>query len=99
MGAKKPNGTKERAVMVTTEHRGVFFGYATETDGDVIALKRARMCVYWSPDMKGVMGLASIGPSASCRISPPADLTVRKITAVVEVNGEAAAKWESSPWK
>ena len=24
----------ERPVIVTTEHRGVFFGYATDTSGD-----------------------------------------------------------------
>ena len=33
----------ERPVIVTTEHRGVFFGYATDTSGDAIYLKRARM--------------------------------------------------------
>ena len=27
---------KERAVIVTTAHRGVFFGYATKTDGETI---------------------------------------------------------------
>ena len=32
MAAKKA----ERAVMVTTKHRGVFFGYATDTDGETI---------------------------------------------------------------
>ena len=38
--------TKERAVLVTTEHRGVFFGYATETDGATITLRNARNCIY-----------------------------------------------------
>lgn len=88
----------ERAVIVTTEHRGVFFGYATETNGETITLARARLCVYWSSDVKGFMGLAANGPSASCRIGPPADITLRAITAVVEVTPAAAAKWEQSPW-
>ena len=90
--------TKERAVMVTTEHRGVFFGYADKTDGETIALKRARLCVYWSADVKGFMGLASSGPSNGCRIGPPADIALRKITAVVEVSPEAVKRWESAPW-
>jgi hypothetical protein len=49
----------ERAVMVTTQHRGVFFGYATDTTGEAISLKRARMAVYWVADLRGVLGLAA----------------------------------------
>lgn len=88
----------ERAVMVTTKHKGVFFGYATNTDGDVIKLRACRMCVYWSSDMHGVLGLATIGPSAQCRITPPVDFEVREITGVAEVTPEAVKKWEASPW-
>lgn len=89
---------KERAVIVTTAHRGVFFGYATKTDGETISLKRARLCVYWSSDIRGFMGLASVGPSKSCRIGPPADIDLRAITSVVAVTPEAAKKWEAAPW-
>lgn len=90
--------TNERAVMVTTAHRGVFFGYATETDGEIVKLKRARLCIYWSADVKGFMGLASIGPSKSCKIGPPADIDLRAITAVVAVTPDAVTKWEAAPW-
>jgi hypothetical protein len=95
--AKKAK-TAERAVLVTTEHRGVFFGYATDTDGETISLKRGRNCIYWSRDCKGFMGLAATGPTSSCRIGPPADITLRNVTAVVEVTAEAAAAWEKQPW-
>lgn len=94
-----PKIKKERAVVVTTAHRGVFFGYADATDGETIALKRSRLCVYWSSDVKGFMGLAANGPSASCKIGPAADITLRNITAVLEVTPEATAKWESGPWR
>lgn len=94
----KPNEKTERAVIVTTAHRGVFFGYATSTDGDTIALKRSRLCLYWSRDVKGFMGLAVNGPSKDCRVGPAADVTLRAITAVLEVTPEAAAKWEMAPW-
>jgi hypothetical protein len=88
-----------KPVIVTTELRGVFFGYADKTDGDVIELKRARMCVYWSADMKGIMGLADFGPSKDCKISPAADIELRKITAVIHVSLQAVKAWESQPWQ
>lgn len=86
------------AVLVTTAHRGVFFGYATKVDGETIKLKRARLCVYWSSELHGFMGLASNGPSSSCKIGPAADIELRNITAVATVTPEAVAKWESAPW-
>lgn len=90
--------TGERAVIVTTAHRGVFFGYTDKTDGKQIALKRARLCLFWSSDCKGFMGLAATGPSKGCRIGPAADITLRSITAVLEVSPEAVTKWEEAPW-
>lgn len=88
----------DRAVLVTTAHKGVFFGYAAETGGDAIQLRAARLCVYWSSDIRGFMGLASHGPNKSCRIGPPCDIEVRSITSVSEVTPEAIEKWEKSPW-
>ncbi len=94
----KAEKTAGRAVLVTTEYRGVFFGYASETDGNTIHLKRARNCVYWSADVRGFLGLASSGPTPRCRIGPPADIDLRKITCVVEVTPEAVEAWERTPW-
>jgi len=96
--AKTPAKTAERAVLVTTAHRGVFFGYATETSGPTIQLKQARLCVYWSSDLHGFMGLASHGPNSNCKIGPAADIELRDITAVVEVASAAAKKWEEAKW-
>ncbi len=90
---------KLRPVIVTTEHRGVFFGYATATTGKTIKLKKARLCVYWSTGLKGFMGLASSGPTADCRIGPAANIELRNITAVLEVTPAATAAWEAAPWK
>lgn len=96
--AMKATANSEKAVMVTTAHRGVFFGYATDWDGEIVKLKRARLCIYWSADVKGFMGLAATGPSKSCKIGPPADIDLRAITAVVSVTPEAVEKWEKAPW-
>jgi hypothetical protein len=89
---------KERYVMVTTEARGVFAGFASQTSGDVISLRAARNCIYWSASLKGFLGLASDGPDNSCKIGPAADIELRKITSVVEVTPAAQAKWLAAPW-
>jgi hypothetical protein len=85
----------ERPVIVCTSHRGVFFGYATDTKGDVINLKRARMAIRFGTN-KGVMQLAETGPTDSSNISSRADIEVRSITAVFEVTNAAAEKWEDA---
>jgi hypothetical protein len=94
--ATKPG---ERAVLVTTEYRGVFFGYASDTSGDTITLRAARNCIYWPPDNKGFLGLATVGPKKGARVGPAADIDLRKITCVAEVSDSAVAVWESAPWK
>lgn len=88
----------DRPVLVTTSYRGVFFGYATDTTGDVIKLRAARNCIYWPAGQKGFLGLASVGPLPGARIGPPADIELRSITCVAEVTPEAVKKWESAPW-
>ena len=89
---------KERAVIVTTEHRGVFFGYADDTSGDVIQLRAARNCVYWSRGVRGFMGLAATGPDKESKVGPAADIEVRKITSVIECTSDAIKAWEAAPW-
>jgi hypothetical protein len=88
---------KERAVLVTTAHRGVFFGYTTETDGDVIKLRAMRNCIQWR-GLKGFLQLASEGPGSLCRIGPCADGELRNITGVWECTPAAAKAWEAAPW-
>jgi hypothetical protein len=59
--AKKTTSKKPaaRAVIVTTAHRGVFFGYAKNTSGETISLERGRNCLYWDAGVQGFVGLAS----------------------------------------
>ncbi|WP_407146289.1 DUF6948 domain-containing protein [Bradyrhizobium sp. ORS 86] len=96
---KKPAEPTERAVLVTTSHRGVFFGYATETDGEIIKLRGARNCLYWPTENKGFLGLASMGPLKGARVGPAADIELRDITCVAECSSTAVAAWEAAPWK
>lgn len=92
----KSKKSKLRPVVVTTAYRGVFFGYADDTGGETIYLRGGRLCIYWSKDVRGFMGLAAFGPNSDCTIGPPADITLRNITSVVEVGAEAEEKWRTA---
>jgi len=85
----------ERAVIVCTSHRGVFFGYAADTSGDSIHLKRARMAIQFGTT-KGVLELAETGPTTRSKISARADIEVRSVTAVFESTEAATGAWESA---
>lgn len=95
---KTTKAQPERAVLVTTQHRGVFFGYATKTDGETIALRRARNVIYWPTQNRGFLGLASEGPLSGSRVGPAADIEIRAITCVAEVTPAAVARFEAQPW-
>ena len=88
-----------RAVLVTTKYRGVFFGYADDTSGSTIKLSDARCAIYWSTDVKGFMGLAETGPSASCRIGAKASIELRGVTSVVDCTPEAVRAWDAALWE
>ena len=89
---------KNKAVLVTTEFRGVFFGYV-KNDKKLpfeITLTSARNCIYWSSDVGGFLGLASVGPTSGCKIGTQVpELRLFKITSVTPVSEEAAKKWSN----
>lgn len=93
MAAKK-TAIKTRPVVVCTSHRGVFYGHASDTTGDVVHLKGARMAIYWGTD-RGVMQLAETGPTPKSKVSAKADIEVRSITAVLEVSDAAEVVWQA----
>lgn len=87
--------SNSRPVIICTEHRGVFFGYADDTRGDTVELTGARMAIYWGTT-RGVMELAEVGPNNKSKISARADVQLRKVTAVFEVTDKAAKAWEGA---
>lgn len=87
--------SKERPVIICTEHRGVFYGLATETGGSEVQLKGARMAIAFGTT-RGVLELAETGPTSRSKISARADLDARKVTLVMEVTPEAAKAWEAA---
>jgi len=94
---------KKIAALITTDNtkRGVFAGLINPADADkqTIVAEEVRMCVKWTEDMKGVLGLASMGPSETCRITKAVKrATLQGVTATVELSDEALAKWRKEPW-
>lgn len=94
---KADNTDLGRPVLITTEYRGVFFGYAHDTTGDSVTLHRARNCIYWPREQGGFGGLAAFGPVHGSRIGARMDkIDLRKVTSVVEVTADAAKEWEAA---
>lgn len=92
---------QDRAVLVTTEHRGVFYGFLVgEVAKAKVTLRAMRNITYWSEDVHSFVGLAATGPTKNCRISRPAgeESTVFDVTSVVAVTSEAAKRFEEAPW-
>jgi hypothetical protein len=90
-----------RPVVVTTEHRGVFFGFAAPglAEDKTITLADAQMCVRWSEAVRGVLGLAATGPGRGCRITPAVPkLMLTGVTSVMECTDEAVKAWQGKPW-
>ncbi len=90
--------------LITTDStkRGVFMGFIDPADADKETLEayEVRMAVFWSQDVKGVLGLASGGPTKSCRISEAVKkATIKGITAVVEITDKALEAWRKEPWQ
>lgn len=88
------------AVLVTTEHRGVFFGFVRDplSADNRITLSDAQMAIYFA-NTRGVFGLASAGPNKDCRIGGPVpEITLMKVTAIAPCTPEAVAAFKLAPW-
>ena len=86
-------------VLVTTEHRGVFFGYMNPEDKNktTVELEKIRNCIYWSRDVGGFLGLAQTGPTADCRIGTEAPVaTLHGITSITVCTDKAVKAWTSA---
>ena len=88
-----------KPVLVTTEFRGVFFGYMKDDSKAPaeITLTGVRNCIYWAASAGGFLGLASTGPNKECRIGQRVDeITLYKITSVTPVSAAAEKAWEKA---
>jgi hypothetical protein len=99
MSPTKKTVSKEIYVLVTTSHRGVFAGYATDTNSKTINLRQARNCLYWPSSVGGFVGLASGGPNSQTKIGPACDMVLHDVTAVLKCSPEAEKAWLAANWK
>ncbi len=85
-----------KAVLVTTKHRGVFFGFilAAHELEETLVLERCRCAIRWHSSVRGFLGLAKTGPSANCMVGAEAPRVVlHDVTSVTDCTEEAIAAW------
>ena len=91
--------TKLKAILVTTQHRGVFAGLVPSSQdmtARTMALKQARCAIYWATQ-RGIAELADEGPNDKSKIGAPADIeALHDITAVWAISPGAWEKWQSA---
>lgn len=91
---KRTNGkAKRRPVLVTTEYRGVYFGFLESHTGRECVLTDARMAIQWGTT-RGVDELADSGPNAKSRIGAMAPkVWLCGLTSVVDCTPAAVKAW------
>lgn len=88
-----------KAVLVTTEFKGVFFGFVKNEKKlpAEITLTSAKNCIYWSSDCKGFLGLAAYGPINGCKVGAEIkEITLYKITSITPVEEKAVDVWKKA---
>ena len=89
-----------KAVLVTTAHRGVFYGRlaAGQDENDrTLVLEDCRNVIYWQGPA-GFLGLAAEGPAEGSRIGAAAPrVRLHDITSLTDCTEAAAARFESWP--
>lgn len=93
MATKKK--TESKSVIITTSHRGVFWGRleATSPDGRTVTLASARNAIYWATS-KGFIELAQVGPNSKSKIGAVAPrIVLHDVTSVTECTEVANAAW------
>jgi hypothetical protein len=91
---------KERQVVVTTSHRDVWTGLATDDgEGGTIVLTDARHVYYWDSETQGLSGLSSRGPGPQSRLGPPvARVRIRDVVTVADASPVATERLRSVGW-
>lgn len=89
--------TKLKNILVTTQHRGVWFAQVPHdkdlTTKTLTNLQNCKMAIYWGTS-NGLQQLCDTGPTSDSKISAPANIEVlHDITAVFAVTDKAAEVW------
>lgn len=93
MASKKSTATK--SVIITTSHRGVFWGYLESEKDRTVVLTGARNAILWNTK-KGFVELADVGPNSGSRIGARAQrITLHDVTSITECTDAATKAWEA----
>ena len=88
--------TKKKPVLVTTEYRGVFYGYLKSHEDRTVVLEKCHNVIYWHRSVGGVFGLCKTGPNNECRIGAEApEITLYGVTSVANVSPDAEKAWSA----
>lgn len=89
---------KKKKQIICTKDRAVFYGELVKNTTKSAIIKNVKMCLYWSSDVGGVLGLAKTGVTAGCRISKeiPKIEIFTGINAVMDMTPEAIKSWENA---
>jgi hypothetical protein len=90
--------SEERLVVVLTEFKEIFCGWASDTGGERIKLRSARQACYYSEQTHGLLGLAVTGPGSGSKIGPSANIELRRPVNVIECQPAAIEAWEKAKW-
>ena len=85
-----------KSVLVTTSHRGVFWGQLESTSdaGRTVTLTRARNAIRWATQ-NGFLELASDGPNSNSKIGAIAPrIVLYDVTSITECTDAATQAWE-----
>lgn len=83
-------------VLVTTKHRGVFFGLLAIRDGNMVILTRARCAIKFGTT-DGFLELARSGPTQNSKIGAEAPrIQLFDVTSIAECTPEATERWHAA---
>ena len=86
---------EQQPVLVTTKHRGVFFGYLAGEDETTVTLRCARCAIRWNTK-GGFLELADKGPNDGTTVGSVAgEIKLHDVTSMAAVSEEAERAWSS----
>ena len=86
---------EERAVIVCTDRKSVYFGYTTDpfVPGGTMRLRASRQCIRWGTTA-GVPQLAATGPTSRSLLGAEVDLTTGGLVVEYSVTPQALEVWK-----
>lgn len=83
-------------VLVTTQHRGVFFGLLEAKDGNTVTLTRARCAIRFGTT-DGFLQLAKTGPTGDSKIGAEAPrIELFDVTSITDCTPSATERWHAA---